>query len=153
MENVVLQSRLRSGLGRGAIVDSVRDGLRKADAEDLRFEDRVDRIVPPIESEPVPSSDVPSADTATVPGGDGGDAFDTSDFHHKANDEVGRDRADRIGADPDMEIDAIENGADVDFNELVKHRDLNMRRQADEVNHDIMQIVGTWRGNAIKYRR
>ena len=32
----------------GEIVDGVRDGLRKADAEDLRFEDRVERTPPPI---------------------------------------------------------------------------------------------------------
>ena len=30
----------------GEIVDGVCDGLRKADAEDLRFEDRVERIPP-----------------------------------------------------------------------------------------------------------
>ena len=47
----------------GEIVGSVHDGVRKADAEDLRFEDRVERTPPPIESERVPPRDVPSADT------------------------------------------------------------------------------------------
>ena len=47
----------------------------------------------------------------------------------------------------------IENDADVDFGELVKHWDSNVRRQADEVNHEIMQTVGTLGGNVFKYRR
>ena len=74
--------------------------MRKADAEDLRFEDRVERMPPPIESGRLPPHDVPSADTATVPGGDGGDAFDTTDFHHEFKDDIDKDCVDRIAIDP-----------------------------------------------------
>ena len=84
----------------GEMVDGVCDVLRKADAEDLRFEDRVERIPLPAASEQLPPRDVPSAGTATVPGGDGGDAFDTTDFHREVNDEIDKDRADRIANDP-----------------------------------------------------
>ena len=45
----------------------------------------LERVAPTIESEPVPPLDVPSADAAIVPGGDGGDAFDTADLHHGFN--------------------------------------------------------------------
>ena len=122
----------------GEIVDGVRDGLRKADAEDLRFEGRVERMPALIESERLPPHDVPSADTATVPGGDGGDAFDTTDFHQEVNDEIDKDRADRTAIDPGMDIDAVDKVEDVDFDDLVKHWDLNTKRQAGEVNNDIM---------------
>ena len=71
-----------------------------------------------------------------------GDSFDTTNFHHEVNDEVDEDRADRIGADRGMDIDVVGNEADVDSDELVKYWDLNMRRQAGEVNHEIMQIAG-----------
>ena len=137
----------------GEIVDGVRDCLCKADSEDLRFEDRVERMPPPIGSEQLPPRDVPGADTATVPGGDGGDAFDTTDFHHEVNDEIDKDRADRIAIDPGMDIDVVEKDDDVDVDKLVKHWDFNTERQADEVNNEIMQIVGTLGGNAIQYRR
>ena len=137
----------------GEIVDGVRDAPRKADAEDLRFEDRVERMPPPIESERLPPRDVPIADTAIVPGGDGGDAFDTTDFHHEVNDEIDKDRADRFAIDPGMDIDVVEKDEDVDFDELVKHWDLNTKRQVDEVDNKIMQIVRTLGGNAIQYRR
>ena len=105
---------------------------------------------PPIESERLPTRDVPSADTATVLRGDGGDAFDTTDLHHEVNDEIDKNRADRIAIDPSMDIDVVEKDEDVDLDELVKHWDLDMKRQADEVKNEIMQIVGTSGGNVIK---
>ena len=52
-----------------------------------------------------------------------------------------------------MDIDVVEKDEDVDFDELVKHWDLNMKRQADEVNYEIMKIVGTLGGNVFQYRR
>ena len=51
MVGVVLQKRLRFSLCGGEIVDGARDGLRKADAEDLRSEDRVESVPTQIESE------------------------------------------------------------------------------------------------------
>ena len=57
------------------------------------------------------------------------------------------------GDTPMMDIDVVEKDEDVDSDELVKHRDFTMKRQADEVNNEIMQIVGTFGGNVIKYRR
>ena len=52
-----------------------------------------------------------------------------------------------------MDIDVVEKDEDVDVDELVRHRDLSMKRQADEVNNEIMQIVGTLGGNVTKYRQ
>ena len=94
-----------------------------------------------------------TADMATVPGGDGGDAFDTTDFYHEVNDDIDKDRADRIAFNPGMDIDVVEKDEDVDFGELVRHWDLNTKRKTDEVNNEIMQSVGTSGGNAIQYPR
>ena len=108
-------------LAQGEIAGVVRDGLRKADAEDLRFEDCVERGPPQIESEILRPRDAPIADAAAVPGGDGGDPFDAADFHRAVNDAVDRERADHIGADLGIDVDVVEADADIDFDELVKH--------------------------------
>ena len=67
------------------------------------------------------------------------------------NDEIDMDRADCIAIDLGMDIGIVEKDEDDDFDELVKHFDLNMRRQADEVNHEIMQMIGTLGGNAVQF--
>ena len=71
----------------GEIVDGLRAALRKADAEDLRFEARIERVLPRLNPRLL-IHDVPTADTATFPWGYAGDAFNTTDFHHEVNDEV-----------------------------------------------------------------
>ena len=69
----------------GEIVDGVCDALRKSDAEDLRFEDRVERVPSPIESEiahprnVAVSPDLLSGSWVFVPWGDGGDAFEPTE--------------------------------------------------------------------------
>ena len=85
--------------------------------------------------------------------GEMGDAFDAADFHREASDDVGRKRADRIGADPGMDIDVVEADAGIDVDELVQHWDWKAKRQADDVDHEIMQIVGALGGSAANYQR
>ena len=66
-----IAERIENQPAQGELFDGVRDVFRKADAEDRRFEDRVERVARTIESEPVPSRDVPGADTVTVSWGGG----------------------------------------------------------------------------------
>ena len=129
---VALQSRFRIGgiLRRGEVVDV----LRKFDAEDLRFGHRVDRALSQ-QQFPRPRLALPDGplhfEVKSCPGGDRGDDFDASDFHREVNAEVDQENAVCIDADPGMDVDVVE--ADVDFDHLFRHWELNMKRQVDVV--------------------
>ena len=79
MHTYIHTEQIENQPAQGEIVDGVRDGFRKADAEDLRFEDRVERVAPP-RSNPRLFFRVTCRVLIWLPsrGGDGGGAFDTT---------------------------------------------------------------------------